>query len=135
MNRQRRKALRDIIDQLETLRMQLEDLQTEEEDYRDNFPESLQNSERYERTEEICESLSDAVDEMEWPQAGQLYIQLRTCRGKAPPSCCARPFCRLKSPLGDFIASQTRILLCKMLVGTPKPVNCIRWMQAVRVQR
>ena len=24
----------------------------------------------------------------------------RTCRGKAPPSCCARPFCRLKAPLG-----------------------------------
>ena len=24
----------------------------------------------------------------------------RTCRGKAPPSCCARPFGRLKAPLG-----------------------------------
>ena len=23
-----------------------------------------------------------------------------TCRGEAPPSCCARPFCRLKAPLG-----------------------------------
>ena len=23
-----------------------------------------------------------------------------TCRGAAPPSCCARPFCRLKAPLG-----------------------------------
>ena len=58
MNRQRRKALQDIIDQLETLL-------AEEEDYRDNFPENLQNSERYERTEVICENLSDAVDEME----------------------------------------------------------------------
>lgn len=50
MNRQRRKALQDIIDQLETLRIQLETLLAEEEDYRDNFPENLQNSERYERT-------------------------------------------------------------------------------------
>lgn len=65
MNRQRRKALQDIIDQLEILRMQLETLLAEEEDYRDNFPENLQNSERYERTEAICENLSDAVDEME----------------------------------------------------------------------
>ena len=45
--------------------MQLETLLAEEEDYRDNFPENLQNSERYERTEAICENLSDAVDEME----------------------------------------------------------------------
>ena len=34
-----------------------------------------------------------------------------TCRGKAPPSCCARPFCRLKAPLGLSLlrfAAQTR---------------------------
>ena len=40
--------------------------------------------------------------------------QLGTCRGEAPPSCCARPFCRLKAPLGLSLfrsALQTRI--CK----------------------
>ena len=34
-----------------------------------------------------------------------------TCRGEAPPSCCARPFCRLKAPLGLSLlrfAVQTR---------------------------
>ena len=34
-----------------------------------------------------------------------------TCRGEAPPSCCARPFCRLKAPLGLSLlrcAAQTR---------------------------
>ena len=34
-----------------------------------------------------------------------------TCRGEAPPSCCARPFCRLKAQLGLSLlrcASQTR---------------------------
>ncbi len=38
-------------------------------------------------------------------------LVLVTCRGKAPPSCCARPFCRLKAPLGLSLlryASQTR---------------------------
>ncbi len=36
--------------------------------------------------------------------------QTRTCRGEAPPSCCARPFCRLKAPVGLSLlrfASQT----------------------------
>ena len=38
--------------------------------------------------------------------------QTGTCRGKAPPSCYARPFCRLKAPLGLSLfcfAPQTRI--------------------------
>lgn len=64
MNRERRKALQAIVDQLETLQMQLEEIQTEEE-YRDNIPENFQSGERYERTEEICESLSDAVSSLE----------------------------------------------------------------------
>ena len=37
--------------------------------------------------------------------------QTRTCRGEAPPSCCARPFGRLKAPLGLSLlrcAAQTR---------------------------
>ena len=40
-----------------------------------------------------------------------LVQQIGTCRGEAPPSCCARPFCRLKAPLGLSLlryASQTR---------------------------
>ena len=39
--------------------------------------------------------------------------QTGTCRGKAPPSCYARPFCRLKAPLGLSLfcfAPQTRIV-------------------------
>ena len=30
----------------------------------------------------------------------EFYVKPRTCRGGAPPSCCARPFGRLKVPLG-----------------------------------
>ena len=40
--------------------------------------------------------------------------QTGTCRGKAPPSCYARPFCRLKAPLGLSLfcfAPQTRSYL------------------------
>lgn len=44
---------------------ELLEIQTEEEEYRDNIPENFQSGERYERTEEICESLSDAVSSLE----------------------------------------------------------------------
>ena len=46
------------------------------------------------------------------------FTQTGTCRGEAPPSCYARPFCRLKAPLGLSLlhfAAQTRttlFLLC-----------------------
>ena len=42
---------------------------------------------------------------------GSCHRQPGTCRGEAPPSCCARPFCHLKAPLGLSLfrcASQTR---------------------------
>lgn len=65
MNRERRKALKRIIERIEGMKSELEDLQFEEEDYRDRIPENLQGGERYERTSEICDSLSDAVDNLE----------------------------------------------------------------------
>lgn len=42
-----------------------EDLQAEEEDYRDNMPENLQGSEKYEKADEACDNLSEAVDNLE----------------------------------------------------------------------
>ena len=45
-----------------------------------------------------------------------------TCRGEAPPSCCARPFCRLKAPLGLSLlrcASQTQTF-----ENTPLSAGC-----------
>lgn len=47
MNKIRRKNLQSIIDQLEELKGSLEDLQAEEEEYRDNIPENMRESERY----------------------------------------------------------------------------------------
>ena len=43
-----------------------------------------------------------------------IFTQTGTCRGEAPPSCCARPFGRLKAPLGLSLlrfAAQTRTTL------------------------
>ena len=60
-----------------------------------------------------------------------------TCRGEAPPSCCARPFCRLKAPLGLSLlrfAAQTRICstMCrKSWRKIKRPLPVIRQRKAI----
>ena len=65
MNKIRRKNLQAIIDRLEELKSDLEDIQAEEEECRDNIPENMQYSELYEKAEEACENLEDAVSGLE----------------------------------------------------------------------
>ena len=65
MNKPRRKNLQGIIDQLDELKSSLEDLMSEEEEYRDNMPENMQGGERYEAAEMACDNLSDAVSNLE----------------------------------------------------------------------
>lgn len=64
MNAVRRKALLEIIGGIERLRSDLEDLMQEEEEYRDNMPENLQGSERYERADEAVTAMEDAVSNL-----------------------------------------------------------------------
>lgn len=61
MNKIRRKNLQAIIDQLEELKGSLEDLQAEEEEYRDNIPENMQESERYEKADEAVDNLEEVI--------------------------------------------------------------------------
>lgn len=65
MNKIRRKSLQEIADKIAELKEELEALQSEEEDYRDNMPENLQGSERYERADAACDSLSEAADSLD----------------------------------------------------------------------
>lgn len=65
MNNTRRKELQAIIDKLEDLKGDLELLQEEEEEYRDNMPENLQGSERYEMAEEAISNIEEAVSGLE----------------------------------------------------------------------
>ena len=58
MNKARRKALSQIIDQIEALETALEELTAEEQDALDNIPDSLAQSDR-------AISLQEAVDAME----------------------------------------------------------------------
>lgn len=65
MNRERRKNIQSIIDQLEELMGSIELVQDEEEEYRDNIPENLQGSERYETADEAVGNLEAAVSSLE----------------------------------------------------------------------
>lgn len=67
MNNTRRKAIQKIIERLEELNDEVssiyEDVEAvfdEEEEYKDNIPENLQGSERYEIAECACDSLENA---------------------------------------------------------------------------
>lgn len=65
MNKARRKALDEVISKIEEAKELLENLQAEEEEYRDNMPENLQGSERYEATDAAVDNMSSAVDALD----------------------------------------------------------------------
>ena len=57
MNKVRRKELQELYDIISEAKDRLEMLHDEEEEYKDNMPENLQSSERYEKAE-AAETLS-----------------------------------------------------------------------------
>lgn len=65
MNATRRKMLASLSKKVEELKSALESIMEEEEEYRDNMPENLQGSERYEKADEACYALEDAVSQLE----------------------------------------------------------------------
>ena len=65
MNKERRKALTRIEEKIEALKDEVESLMGEEAEYRDNIPENMQGSERYEIADAACENMQSAIDSME----------------------------------------------------------------------
>ena len=59
-------AFFDVRRKKQTLKMAplAEDVKSEEEEYRDNMPENLLNSERYSMADSACDALSEAVDKI-----------------------------------------------------------------------
>ena len=60
MNKQRRKDIDTIIQTLEEIREQIQFVLEEEQEYLDNIPENLQNSERYETAQTAVSELEEA---------------------------------------------------------------------------
>ena len=71
MNKARRKKLQKVIGKLEEALAELAEIQEEEEEARDNIPESLQDSEQYEQIDGYCYTLDDAASTLE-DQIGEL---------------------------------------------------------------
>ena len=65
MNKQRRSELQTIFDIISNAKENLEILMDEEEEYKDNIPENLQNSSRYKKAEEACDNLYEAISNIE----------------------------------------------------------------------
>lgn len=65
MNKIRRKSLEEVIAKIQGLSEEIESLMADEEEYRDNMPENLQGSERYEKADEACSAMQDAIDNLE----------------------------------------------------------------------
>lgn len=62
MNKERRKQLNEIAEQIGSLKDQLESLRDEEQDYYDNMPESFQGGEKGERARTAIDSMDSALD-------------------------------------------------------------------------
>lgn len=61
MNNVRRDQIRELVISLEALYANLETIMYEETDYKDNIPENLQTSSRYETSETAVSALEDAL--------------------------------------------------------------------------
>lgn len=62
MNNERRKQIQKIMDQLADIRLEIETIQDEEQEYFDRMPESLQSGEKGTKSEEAVEFLDNAAD-------------------------------------------------------------------------
>ena len=62
MNKERKRKIKDIRNELSDLQCRLSSLRDDEEEYYDNIPENLQGSERAEESEEYVRLLDEIVD-------------------------------------------------------------------------
>lgn len=65
MNAERRKQLTKIVEQLELLRDDVSQIKDEEQDAFDNMPESLQQGERGQASEQAIDSLDSAYTDID----------------------------------------------------------------------
>lgn len=65
MNKQRRKALEEIIGKLEELKEEIEAIQEEEQEAYDNIPESLQDTDRANHMYENIDALEEVASNIQ----------------------------------------------------------------------
>ena len=62
MNTKRKKQLAELATKLEEIQRSLEEIQDEEQDYYDNIPENLQDSERAQTSDNCLDLLTTSID-------------------------------------------------------------------------
>lgn len=72
MNKERRKQIAEVSEkmgnmkgEIESLMSTVEEIRSDEEDYKDNIPDNLRESERYTMAEDAIENLQQAYDQMD----------------------------------------------------------------------
>lgn len=65
MNNTRRKSLRKSIYYLDLAREIIDTCNDEESDYRDNMPENLQDSDKYNAADEACDAMDEAISSID----------------------------------------------------------------------
>lgn len=87
MNNTRRKEIDKAIALIEALKGQIEEavsaietIKDEEEEYKDNMPESLQSSERYETADAAVSALEEALSPLEDIDLDEVISNLETAR-------------------------------------------------------
>ena len=61
MNKDRRQQLRKLIEKMETLKSELEMIESDEQEYFDTMPENLQGSMNGMNSEEALDKMADAI--------------------------------------------------------------------------
>lgn len=61
MNNTRRKSLRELIEKTEGIKREIEEIKTEEEEYYNNMPSSVQDGEKGDRAQTVIEYLDEAM--------------------------------------------------------------------------
>ena len=61
MNNTRRKSLRELIEKTEGIKQEIEEIKTEEEEYYNNMPSSVQDGEKGVRAQTVIEYLDEAM--------------------------------------------------------------------------
>lgn len=64
MNNKRRQKIRDVVSKMEGLTSDLEYIKDEEDESRANMPENLESSEQYEKSEQISDTIEDAITDI-----------------------------------------------------------------------
>ena len=65
MNKDRRKAIAESIERIQSEIENLRALAEEEQEYADNMPENMQGSEKHDMAEELANNMQSYIDEIE----------------------------------------------------------------------